>query len=257
MRPAKKRPAKPIATSAMLALVLTVPAHAAEPGLVGAQSKPFWVAAKSIKQRDADRALRETLHRAADSAILKLGRSGAFSRVPAHHIALPSDLQSVRGDWNAVGRSGSLDSLDGAMNGAAELAAPMVRDELRRQIEDVDFSDAVAIVRSGDEAATQLFAARTRADLSVRIRPIIEAALTQSGAFDALGAAAAAAKSPGRAEVYRPQVIDATVNGELNAIFAEMRAEERAIRANPAGRGSPLLEDVFSAFNGAATKSGG
>ena len=82
----------------------------------------------------------------------------------------------------------------------------------------------------------------------MQIRPLIEDALTRAGAFDALEQAAAAGRAPQRASEYRPRIIDATVTGEINALFAEMRAEERGIRADPTGRGSPLLRDVFSAY---------
>ena len=252
------RPAKSLKSRALVAVLLSpaVGACLASGCALAAERAPHagvqvaWVNAKMIKQRDADRALRETLAHAADAATARLGRPAAFSADPARHLALPEALKAMRGNWNAVGRSGALTALEAAMNSAAEAAAPSCRPFLQDAIVDIDFSDAVAIVRSGDEAASRFFAVRVRAALEVQIRPNIEAALTRAGAFEALDRAAVAGGAPQRAAAYRDRVIDATVAGELDAVFAEMRAEERDIRADPTGRGSPLLRDVFSSYGG-------
>jgi hypothetical protein len=250
------RPAMPLRSGVIVAAMLSPAfagacALAAEPHHAKSHDGRFdlaWGNSKLLKERDADRALRETLTHAADAATQRLARAGAYGGDPAHHVALPDPLRAMRGEWNAVGRSGALTTLEAAMNQAAEMAAPGCRPLLHRAIADIDFSDAVAIVRSGDEAATQFFAVRVRAGLAEEIRPLVEDALTRAGAFAALDQAAAAGRAPQRAGEYRPRIIDATVAGEINALFAEMRAEERDIRADPTGRGSPLLRDVFSAY---------
>ena len=221
-------PAAPFAGAAVLVLALTGQAVAREPETEDAKARPLFVAAKMIKQRDADRALRETLRRAVDSASARLGTAGAFAHNRTRHIPLPNSLNSLRGSWNAVGRSGYLDALEDAMNRAAETAAPMARESFLEIVDRVDFSDAVAIVRSGDAAATQLFAARERQDLERRLRPLVETALINAGAFTALDSAAAAINSPKQGAAYRPVIIDATLSGELDAYFAEMGICERA-----------------------------
>ncbi|HVY02644.1 MAG TPA: DUF4197 domain-containing protein [Caulobacterales bacterium] len=248
-------PAAPFAGGAALVLALAGQAFAQEPAAEGDQPRSLFVAAKMIKQRDADRALRETLRRAVDSASVRLGAPGAFTRSPKRHIGLPGALNSLRGAWNAVGRSGALDALEDAMNRGAETAAPMARETFQDIVERVDFSDAVAVVLTGDAAATQLLAARERADLERRLRPLIETALNGSGAFAALDQAAAAANSPKHAAAYRPAVIDATLSAVLDAYFAEMGARERAIRADPEAQGSPLLREVFSVYRPPSTDS--
>ena len=214
-----------------------------------------WVKVKAIRQHDADKALRETLNQAAIAASARLGKPGAFAENPSHRVALPPALQAVRGSWNPIGRSGALDRLQAAMNQAAEAGALLARPLLLAQIEDLDFSDAVAIVRSGDEAATQFLAIRTRDALAGALRPGIENELTKAGGFAALAEAAEAAGMPERARGYRDEVIAATIDGELDALFGEMRTEERSIRLDPASRGSPVLQSVFSGFTPAAPQA--
>src|ERR1700733_7462912 len=131
------RPAMPFAGAFMLALALAGQARSAEPFSTSDECQGSWINAKMIKQRDADRALRETLTQSAVNATGRLGEAGAFSHTPTHGIALPKQLNSLRGDWNAVGRSGALETLQAAMNSAAETAAPQALPTLRVAISEV------------------------------------------------------------------------------------------------------------------------
>jgi hypothetical protein len=169
-----------------------------------------------------------------------------FSAGGPHHIDLPQQLAAMRGDWNAVGRSGALVKLDDAMNRAAAGVVAASGPIFQRQAVDVDFYDSVAVVRSGDRAASRFYAMRARAALEASLAPIVERALSDAGAYSALSEAAQAAGNAGKAADYRAMVASQTLAGVLDATFDETGRMEAEIRAAPAGRGSDLLTDVFS-----------
>jgi hypothetical protein len=101
-------------------------------------------------------------------------------------------------------------------------------------------------VRSGDRAASRFYAMRTRAALEASLAPIVERALSDAGAYAALSVAAQAAGNAAKANDYRAMVTSQTLAGVLDATFDETGRLEADIRAAPAGRGSDLLNDVFS-----------
>jgi hypothetical protein len=205
-----------------------------------------WRSTHSIKQKEADQALRETLRIAIAGATAALEAPNAFS-AKKRHIDLPEPLASMRGDWNAVGRSGALERLETAMNLAAESAVPQAGSTVLGEAATVDFYDPVAVVMSGDQAASRMLALRSRARLEQKLGPLLEQSLARSGAFAALADAAQAAGQPEKSGDYRVVIVRRTMAGLLDAIFAETCRIEGEIRAEPAGRGSPVLEQVFSA----------
>ncbi|MGE3302943.1 MAG: DUF4197 family protein [Hyphomonadaceae bacterium] len=205
-----------------------------------------WRSGKSLRQKDADLALREALLISANGAVRELEAQGAFD-APNRRIALPETLEAMRGDWNSVGRSGALERLQTAMNAAAAVSVASAGAPLKQAIATVDFFDPAGIVLSGDRAASQFLALRTRADLERDLRPVVVAALAQSGAFAALTEAGEAVGQADKANGYRDPVTQRTLTGVLDALFEEIGRNEQGLRAEPAGRGSPLLEQVFSA----------
>jgi hypothetical protein len=247
------RPAAPILGSLIIAAAAVAEAGAAQPAV---QRPQALMSFKPIKERDADRALREALTHAADYATARLGQPGGFERSSSWRVPLPEDLRSVRGNWNDVGRSGALERLQSAMNRAAEFSAPQARPSLHEAVDSLDFGDAVAIVRSGDKAASQFFSLRSRASVEAQMRPIVEANLSRAGAFAALDDAAAAAGAPARAAKYRAPVVETTLRRTVDALLGEMGAQESSLRASPE-RGSPLMRDVFSAYPDAKARPEG
>lgn len=205
---------------------------------------------RPLKQREANGALRETLRLSVDRAAGQLSQEGAFSNDPERRIGLPEPLAGFNGDWNAAGRSGALTRLEERMNVAAEASAGMARAPMLDAASEIDFYDAVAIVRSGDAAASQFYALRAREKLEQRLSPQVEAQLDHAGAFEALQEAVVAGGAEDKLDSYRRKVIARTLGGTVDALLDAMQAEERAIRADPDAYNSPLLSDVFAGSSG-------
>ena len=106
-------------------------------------------------------------------------------------------------------------------------------------------SDALEIVRGGDDAATRYLRSQTEATLIERFSPAIDASLQQSGATD---------KWKGFVGVYNriPGVrrLDTDLTRHvcqqaISGLFLKVAEEEKAIRSQPARRTTDLLRNVF------------
>ena len=108
-------------------------------------------------------------------------------------------------------------------------------------------TDAISIVRGGDDAGTRYLREKSEAKLLTLLRPHMESALSQAGAFTALDAAAARAGAGTAAQGLRNDLITFAVGKALAGAFGYNADEERSIRHDPVKRTSDILRRVFGA----------
>jgi hypothetical protein len=203
--------------------------------------------ASATSQRDAAMGLREALSNGVIAVTTRLGRTDGFFRDPKVHIPLPGTLASAQRGLRPLGMAGPLDDLELKVNRAAEAAMPQAKTLFLNAVRSMTFSDAVSIVRGGDDAGTRYLREKSQTRLAELLRPHMESALQQSGAFQALDAAVA--RSPvnagGAVRNLRGDIVNFAVAKALDGAFAYIAEEERAIRTDPARRTSDLLRRVF------------
>lgn len=231
---------------AAFTLAATGVASAQSEGRVGEILRQVGVASGAVSQRDAARGLREALTLGAESATSRLGRVDGFFKDPVVRIPLPGGLADVQRSLRPLGLAGSLDDLELRLNRGAEAAMPEAKRLLVDAVRSITISDALSIVRGGDDAATRYLRARTEARLTDRLRPIMRQALMESGAFVALEQAANRAGMSGRMGQWRQDLVDGATRKALDGVFHYVAEEERAIRADPAKRTTDVLRRVFA-----------
>jgi len=134
------------------------------------------------------------------------------------------------------------------MNRAAEQAAPKALNIFTTAASNMSISDAKSILTGPQDAATQYFKKTTSASLTTSFRPIVNSALSNVGAVQALsGVQSKASSLPFGAgkEASGFNLTDFTVGKALDGLFHYMAVEEAAIRTNPAARTTDLLKQVF------------
>lgn len=205
--------------------------------------------ASATSQRDAALGLREALSNGVVAVTTRLGRTDGFFRDPKVHIPLPGTLASAQRGLRQLGMAGPLDDLELKMNRAAEAAMPQAKTLFLDAVRSITFSDAVSIVRGGDDAATRYLRDKSQTRLTELLRPYMETALQQSGAFTALDAAVARSRfnAGGAVANLRGDVVNFAVAKALDGAFAYVAEEEKGIRHDPARRTSDLLRRVFGA----------
>jgi hypothetical protein len=189
--------------------------------------------------------LKECLLQGVERAVEELSRLDGYYARPEIRIPLPPEAEAAAAKLRSMGQSKRVDELILSLNRAAEEAAQEAKSLFVDAIRQIKPSDALGIVRGGDDAATRYLRSQTEATLIERFSPAIDASLQQSGAAD---------KWKGFVGVYNriPGVrrLDTDLTRHVCqraviGLFVRVAEEEKAIRSQPARRTTDLLRNVF------------
>lgn len=214
---------------------------------IALNSTALHAAAPRLSQGDAALGIKESLAQGASAAITRLGRPDGFLKDQAVKILLPGNLSKLADTARKLGASKQVDALELAMNRAAEKAVVSAADIFADAVRDMSVKDALAIVRGGDDAGTQYFRRTTEDQLRERFRPIVEDATAETGVAKRYKSLSKKAGGLGGLLGGGESVdLDAYVTEKaMDGLFHYIAQEEKAIRKNPVGRGSELLQRVF------------
>ena len=211
------------------------------PGIPGATG--------ALTEADAAAGIRAALNNGVSSAISTIGVRDGFLRNAQIRIPLPGFLQDMQSSLSRVGLSGPLDTLETQLNRGAEAAVPEGRRIFVDAISGMSISDAIGIVRGGNNAATTYLKDRTFSPLTSLFTPIMSNALQQAGAIQTFDSLAASLRNiplaPQLGADAKNDLIQHGVQYGLDGMFLYIAKEEAAIRSNPAKRTSEILRRVF------------
>ncbi len=201
-----------------------------------------------ISRNDQVSGLRLALTQGAQSAVGKLGVADGFFGNPEVRIPLPGKLKKAESALRMLGYGSQVDSLVQSMNRAAEAAVPEARVLLVDSIRQMSVTDAAAILTGGSDSATQYFRRTASAKLTEQFLPIVRRSTSQLNVaqrYNELGGKLAQAGLLGQEE----STIEGYVTQKaLDGLFLMISKEEAAIRQNPSGQSSRLLQRVFDAL---------
>jgi hypothetical protein len=190
------------------------------------------------------------LNHASDSALNKLGVPGAFYGDTSVRIAAPMMGASgfaggigglLAGAMAAGSKLGLTDGLIHKINQAAGSAALQAKPVFHTAISHLSLSDAPGIISKGD-GATHYLQTSSGTELHHKLRPMIDGALGQVGAFKLLESNQELAAIVG---VGRDRLGASVTEQALNGIFKYIASEERRLRANPIGPAESILKGMF------------
>jgi hypothetical protein len=190
-------------------------------------------------------ALTEALVIGAKRAVTELGRPDGFLGDPEVRVPLPGMLAQARSALALVGLAGLADDLEVRLNRAAEQAVPVAGELLVGAIRSLSFEDGVGILRGPEDAATRYLDRETGDELAVRMRPIVDDALAQAGAVQALDALAGQYARLPFVSGLRADLTGHVLDCARRAIFGRLGDEEARIREDPAACTTDLLRRVF------------
>lgn len=192
--------------------------------------------------------LSSILGKASDSALGKLAQPGAFYDDPAIRIGLPlvggglgSALSSV---LDAGSKLGLLDGLTRKINDAAGVAAGEAKPIFRGAIDDLSINDVPGIVSKND-GATQYLRESAGDELGTKLRPLVDTALGDMGAYEQMDKLGKKHSFLGLAGIDRDGLGSSVTDQGLNGIFKYIGNEESDLRANPLGKAGGLLKGVL------------
>jgi len=201
----------------------------------------------SLSEGEIGSGLKEALKIATQRVVGRVGKTDGYNADPAIRIPLPGPLQAIQGPLKGMGAGGMLDDLQLKMNRGAEQAAPKALTIFGDALSKMSIDDARGILAGPSDAATQYFKRTTTPQLTSAFRPVVDGALSGTGAVGVFKAVQDKASSIPFAgsEIQGFDLTDFTVGKALDGLFHYLAGEEASIRSNPAARTTDLLKKVF------------
>ena len=201
-----------------------------------------------ITNKDAVSGLRQALTDGAAAAVGKLGVENGFFGNAKVKIPLPESLQKVEGLMRAMGMKREADELELAMNRAAETAVAEAKPLLVDAVKKMSVQDAKGILTGGDTAATEYFRRTTADALGKRFLPIVKKATAKVGLAEKYNSIAGKGAQLGLINANQSTIEQYVTNKSLDGLYTIIGDEEKALRQNPVGAASSIVQKVFGAL---------
>jgi Protein of unknown function (DUF4197) len=189
--------------------------------------------------------LKQALTIGTDSSAKRLNKADGFFANAAIKILMPAEAKKAESTLRKFGMGSLVDKAILSMNRAAEDAAGGISTIFWDAIKGMTLTDGLSILRGGDFAATDYLKKSTTAQLTEKMRPVIEQSLAKVDATkywkDVFTAYNKFSKEPVNTDISA-YVTEKSMAG----IFYSIGQEEQKIRKDPAAQVTDLLKKVFA-----------
>lgn len=198
-----------------------------------------------LSEKEIVSGLKEALDLGTKNTTKILGAKDGFLGNNAVKILLPPETHKVQQTMAKLGLSSLSDNVITSMNRAAEDAVAGVGPIFVDAITKMTITDAVGILKGGDDfAATNFLKKTTSPQLKEKMRPVIENSLQKVNATGYWKDFFTQYNRFSKNKI-NPDLIDYVTTGALNGIFYQLGQEEKNIRKDPGARATDLLKKVF------------
>jgi Protein of unknown function (DUF4197) len=201
-----------------------------------------------LSNQDAVQGLKDALVQGADRAVSQLGTANGFLGNPKVKIPLPASLQKAERLMRMVGMGGQADELVTSMNRAAEMAVTEAKPLLVDAVKRMSVQDAKGILTGGDDAATQYFRRSTSEALTQKFLPIVKEMTARVNLAKLYNQYAGQAATFGVINAKDANLDNYVTQKALDGLFLVIAEQERAIRKDPIGSASTMVQKVFGAI---------
>lgn len=206
------------------------------------------VSLADLSNQDAVQGLKTALVQGADTAVSQLGTANGFLGNAKVKIPLPESLQKAERVMRMVGMGAQADELVTSMNRAAEMAVTEAKPLLVDAVKRMSVQDAKGILTGGDDAATQYFRRTTSAALTQKFLPIVKQMTARVNLAQLYNQYAGQAAAFGVISAKDANIDDYVTRKALDGLFLVIAEQERAIRKDPIGSASKIVQKVFGAI---------
>lgn len=207
--------------------------------------------------------LKQALVFSTDTSVFQTSALDGYFKNAAIKIVFPKEAENIQKILelpmvNTVGKP-LLDGLELKMNRAAEKAAPVAKDIFVNAITNLTFTDAINILKGGDNAATLYLRKQADSTLYKAFYPEVDKAMKSVGAdvawqevttqYNTYGdnpvVSAAASVAGLNFAPVNTDISAYTTNKALDGLFHLIAEEEKKIRNDLSHRVTDLLQRVF------------
>jgi len=233
----------------LLLATLAVPCSAQFPKVLNdAANKVTGKGGGGLTNDEVVAGLKEALGKGAEQSVLKGSAVDGFLKNEKIRIPFPPEADKMKTTLTSMGMSKQVEEFEVTMNHAAEEAAKEALPVLRDAVTGMSVGDGFAILKGGDQAATNYLREKTTGSLVSRFRPIVEKA-TKKVALTSYWTPLATGYNKAGMLTGKKAVdpdLDAYVTQKaVEGLFVLVAEEEGRIRQDPMARTSELLKKVF------------
>lgn len=202
----------------------------------------------SLTNSEAGKGLREALVSGVGQAVGSLSAADGFLGNPDVKIPLPPALEKAERTLRRLGMGRQADELVTTMNRAAESAVAEAKPILLDGIKKMTLADAKGILTGPEDSATRYFRKSSGEAILKKFLPKVKAATARVKLAEDYNRFAGPAAQFGLLDAKDADLDQYIANRAVDGLFLMIAKQEKAIRADPIGQSSKLLQKVFGAL---------
>ncbi|CAL1521347.1 hypothetical protein MMC2321_05141 [Chitinophaga sp. MM2321] len=200
----------------------------------------------NITESEAGSAIKEALSKGVTAGIAKLNKTDGFFGSDIYKLLLPPDAVKIGNTLRSIGLGSQVDKAILQINRSAEKAMGYAAPIFVNAIKQMTLTDALNLVKGGNNSATEFFKSKTTDQLKSAFSPVVKKSLDSTSATRYYtDIVTTYNKLPTSFNKVNPDLQDYVTTMAVTALFDQIGKEEAAIRANPAARTTDLLKKVF------------
>ena len=198
----------------------------------------------SLSNDDVIKGLKEALTIGTENSAKLLHNTDGFLGNAAIKILMPEEGKKAEQVLHKMGMGKLANKVILSLNRAAEDAAGGITTIFWDAIKGMTLTDGLTILKGNDDAATQFLKKATSAQLTEKMKPVINQSLSKVNATKYWDEFSKAANTFKKAP-QNTNLADYVTEKALDGIFYTIAQEEKKIRKDPAAQVSDLLKKVF------------
>jgi hypothetical protein len=194
-----------------------------------------------LNEKDAAAAIRQLLQLGASNNNL----AGAFNKDAILSSVFPESVTRAMSVLNMLGMTSEIDRFTTTLGTAAQQTATAAVPVFMNSINNMSFTDAMRIIKSGGTSATDYLRSNSSQQLQSAIRPSMQAAINEYKLNDQWNKIIKPAQSVFGSK-FNPDLASIMSLMVADAMFKKIAEKEQQVRQDAAARTTPLLQKVFS-----------
>jgi hypothetical protein len=198
-----------------------------------------------LTEKDAAAGIREALVKGTNESVAVVSKLNGYFANPEIKIPFPQSAKNIESKLRSIGLGSKVDEAVLAINRAAEDAAKGAEPIFVAAVKNMSISDAIQVVKGGNDAATRYLAQATTPELKARFTPVIKASLDKVNATKYWEDLVKTYNQIPFVTKQNPDLAEYATDKAISGLFIMIAKEELKIRQNPAARTTELLKRVF------------
>jgi len=199
----------------------------------------------SFTEGEAAQAIKEALIKGTGESVEIVSIVDGYFGNPEIKIPFPPEAANIESRLRSVGLGSEVDKAVLSINRAAEDAAREAKPIFIAAVKGMSISDAIAIVRGNDNAATEYLSRTTTPELKLKFEPVIQNSLDKVNATKYWTDLINAYNRIPFVQKMNPDLSDYVTERAIDGLFVMIAREELKIRKDPVARTTEFLKKVF------------